>query len=134
MPAPIALSPVPAGPHWPLKIGTLEPRVAPNGCRLGLGDLDGLGKREFSLPSRLEAIPCSEDHDVSHRPVASVLVLCDPSRFGDLILEFLAPSGFPLVAEVLEGYLLGIEDAPRRGEVDGVRLGVEANGESCPCS
>lgn len=131
MPAPIALSPVPAGPHCPLNVGTLELLLASSGRLLGFGEPEGPEDREVSLPSRLEAIPCNDDHDVSHRPVARVLGDCDPNRFGDLVPVFLILSESRVAAEALEGYLLGIGEAPRSDEVDGVRLGSGASAESC---
>ena len=64
-----------------------------------------------SLPRRLEAMPCNEDHDVPHKPVANVEgVACDP-RTSDspFNLLFIRGDSKPLLDDRdREGCLLGM--------------------------
>ena len=72
VPAPISLSSVPWGPHWPVNVLDLPPLVTSNGLLFLFSDPDVLDDLDVSLPSRFDAIPCSDVHDVPHSPDVKV--------------------------------------------------------------
>jgi len=135
VPAPICRSPVPAGPHWPVKIRVLEFLVPSNGRLFLIGEADALGGFDVSLPRRFEAIPCREDHEDSQKPPANAVgPACDPNRLGALkvVLLLLDCPTSRFEAAVLEGCLLGTGDASRKEEDMGGRRAAEVSeGSSC---
>jgi len=134
VPAPICRSPVPAGPHWPVKVGVLEFLVPSNRRLFLVGEADALWGFDVSLPKRLEAISCREDHEDSQKPAANAVEpVCDPNRLGALNVELLlldVPTSW-FEAAVLEGYLLGIGDASRNEDMVVCRAAEVKDLSSC---
>ena len=101
----------------------MDLRVTSSGRLFRLGDWFLDDDPKLSPLNKLDAIPCSEDQDVSHRPVANVVgEVCDPNRLGlrGGLMLFCCLCTFPLVCAGRDGYLPGIGETALEGVPDDV--------------